>query len=90
LKEREVCNNYLKEELADILFGDSTKEFKSDDEVSYMNYLKAYLCFCTNSELRSKYNYELTRVKKLLDFKTFKHYLMNSYASQCKELSEAN
>lgn len=90
-KEREVCNRFLKDELADILFGDSTKEFKHDDEISYLNYLRAYLCFiCSNSELKMRYNYELNRVKKLLDFKTFKHYLMNSYATQCKELSDKN
>lgn len=69
----------IKEELRNTLI-DSTNEFENEDEINYFSYIKSYFCcICSDKILKNKYNYEFGRVKKILDFKIFTNYLMDSY-----------
>lgn len=80
IKTRKNSINKFKQEIANIIIGDSAKEFGSKEKITYSNYFKYQFCSCfTNKETAIKYEFEFDRVKRLLDIKTFKHFIMESY-----------
>lgn len=80
IKTRKNSINKFKQEIANIIIGDSTKEFGSNEKITYSKYFKYQFCSClTNKETAIKYEFEFDRVKRLLDIKTFKHFIMESY-----------
>ena len=72
--------NIFNNEVSTILFGDRDHELDKN-EISYINMIWADIC-C--SDEKKKYDYELSRTKKLLDIKTFKTFLIQSYAVEFK------
>lgn len=71
----------FKEDISDILRIDNSRTFKEGEKITYYNYLRSnyFSCFI-NQDLKDKYLFEITRIKKLLDIKTFKHFLMEAYS----------
>lgn len=77
--KRQAIKNF-KEDIMTILDGDSKREFKAKENISYIKYFFSQFCFCLLSkETASKYKFEFDRIKKLLDIKTFKHFIMEAY-----------
>lgn len=88
-KKRRLSNNKLieftdktkeiKEEISKTLFG--YQEFDSSENPNYLKYRSNYVfCCCKSDKLINIYEFELNRVRKLLDVKVFNHFLIESYA----------
>lgn len=69
----------IKENVSKMMFGD--QEYEYSDEPNYFKYrINSILCCFKDEKLDRIYDFELKRVKMLLDIKLFKHFLIESYA----------
>lgn len=69
----------MKENVSKMLFGD--QEYEYSEKPNYLKYrINSLLCCLKNENLENVYDFELNRVKMILDIKLFKHFLIESYA----------
>lgn len=89
LNKQNILVKQLKIELSQVLFGDKKREFKNENQASYFTFLSTQICCCvTHAETKKMFNFELNRIKKILNVETFQHYLTEAYAIQYKKLDE--
>lgn len=87
LDRQNILVKQLKIELSQVLFGDKKREFKDENQASYISFLSTQICCCvTNADTKKMFNFELNRIKKILSVETFQHYLTEAYAIQYKKL----
>eukprot|EP00340_Litonotus_pictus_P010645 CAMPEP_0170537054 /NCGR_PEP_ID=MMETSP0209-20121228/102498_1 /TAXON_ID=665100 ORGANISM="Litonotus pictus, Strain P1" /NCGR_SAMPLE_ID=MMETSP0209 /ASSEMBLY_ACC=CAM_ASM_000301 /LENGTH=132 /DNA_ID=CAMNT_0010838503 /DNA_START=1691 /DNA_END=2089 /DNA_ORIENTATION=+ len=78
-----------KNEMFSMFFAEAKREFKSDEEISYFSYFASLVCgCCVKKQTRLKYDFEVQRIKKLLDIRYFNHFLTEAYVSQFKSMYE--
>ena len=71
-----AIRNEEEKNLVNFIIGQKDLEFDAELEPNYFYYL---ISICSNSHRSNKYQYEVERVKKLLDIKIFTHFQLESY-----------